>query len=179
MFILTHAYNHTSTPFSDLYLLLCSATLLSVLPWWQRGVPKPELFLRAYGPHLPSVSPAGSGFEPICKWNGGLSIIDYSLLPVSFMPRVQNNVALLLIILFCCLPLHSYLFSFLFISLVLLPPSLSHSTALFSPSFCLSLVVLNVKLKQELGTVCVRVPKTPWDRPLFRAEDKPGICEPS
>lgn len=107
------------------------------------------------------------------------SSIDYSPLPVSFMPPSQNNTALLLIILFCCLPLHSYLFSFFFISLVFLPPSCSLSlSALFSPSFCLSLVVLNVKLKQELGTVCVQVPKTPWDRPLSELRTSPAFVSP-
>lgn len=40
--------DHTSAPVSDLYLRLSSSTLLSVLPRWQRGVPKPELLLRAH-----------------------------------------------------------------------------------------------------------------------------------
>lgn len=41
----------------------------------------------------------------------------------------------------------------------------------------LSLVLLNVKLKQELHALCVRVPESPVGQGLFRAEDKPGICE--
>lgn len=44
------------------------STLHSVLPRRQRGVPKPELLLGARRLHLPSVPPAGSGFELLCKW---------------------------------------------------------------------------------------------------------------
>lgn len=57
-------------PVSNLPLLLHSSALLSVLSRRQRGVPKPELLLGAGWLHLPSVPPAGSGFEPLCKWNG-------------------------------------------------------------------------------------------------------------
>lgn len=105
------------------------------------------------------------------------SSIDYNPLPVSFTPPSQNNTALLLIILFCCLPLHSYFPFSLSVLSSSLPLALSLS-ALFSPSFCLSLVVLNVKLKQELGTVCEQVPKTPWDRPLSELRTSPAFVSP-
>lgn len=74
---------------------------------------------------------------------------------------------------FCLLHLPLLLISFVLPSLFFFFPA--HNF----PVFCLSLVVVNVKLKQEPCTVCVQVPETPRDRALSGPRTSPAFVIPA